>query len=84
MAEKEGNGPSAPFGSRSHGFTSGEHFYPTQKVVEYKLISQDTPGEISELINKFLKEGWQLYGGLMITTTGGGILYLQQLAKYEV
>jgi hypothetical protein len=53
---------------------------------EYKVITHQAPPEIANLVNQALKEGWQLIGGVSITSVPKEagifqIIYSQALAR---
>ena len=35
--------------------------------MEYKIVTSQDAGEVSEKVNEFLKDGWRLYGELKTT-----------------
>ena len=35
-------------------------------MTTYKILNARTPGGLEELVNKALKDGWELHGGLVV------------------
>ena len=36
-------------------------------MTAYKILNARTPGSLEEMVNKALKDGWELHGGLVVT-----------------
>ena len=63
-----------------------------QNIVEYVLLEEETPENLTEKITEALNEDWILYGNHTVTNTvqsdpmGGshlGFWYQQAMVKYE-
>ena len=56
------------------------------KITEYKLIRESFAYKLEDEVNKFIKEGWQPYGFLVIEGRSGeynDIWYCQSMVRLE-
>lgn len=53
------------------------------EIEEYLVVEADTTSEISKTVNKYIKNGYQLYGNLAISGNQYKTYYVQALVKYK-
>lgn len=51
--------------------------------MEYTAILGDDGGEFKRLVNKMIKDGWELLGGISVTSDGTGVLFTQAMIKRD-
>lgn len=48
---------------------------------EYKIVNDCYPITLSAMVNRFLREGWQLAGGVSVAFNGEFIIYVQAVTR---
>ena len=49
--------------------------------VEYKLCTAEKAEDLNKQVNQLLTEGWALYGGPFVSTSGNTQMFCQALTK---
>lgn len=53
-----------------------------KKIIEYHIVENSNTFQLSKIVNKLIKNGWQPYGGVSFTGQPEGH-YIQAMVKYE-
>lgn len=54
-----------------------------RKIVKYKLLRSDSHNYLSEEVERYLKQGWELYFGPYSSIGKYMDIYIQAVVKYE-
>lgn len=53
-----------------------------QKIIDYVIITRDTPEEIEDAVREGIGEGWQPLGGVAVAEPHTFAAYSQTMVKY--
>lgn len=53
------------------------------KVIDYKVIIDDSANYLATLVKIELQNGWELFGGASISHSAASMHFAQTLVKYE-
>jgi hypothetical protein len=54
-----------------------------RKIVEYTIVTGFDSSSLGKSVNFHLKNGWTLYGDLVVTKGKGAYLFSQAMVRYE-